>query len=241
MASIIKYILFDCMETLIDLTELPTMRDYAFWAYNGSGAESLWGSFEDFYSDYIRARKSMEEKLPKYREYEILERFKLAAAFNAGSDAFLTPDETAKMLYDNYWRNYVSKCYVKSDVMEVLPELSKKYHLGVVSNFMVENGIEELLLRNNIKYYFKFVVTSVKEGWRKPYNGIYNIAIEKTGVNKDYIMFIGDDYINDYKGPGSIGIKAVLLDRNNKYPQVDKRIRDFYQLENYISGEPKTV
>lgn len=234
MKSTIKYILFDCMETVIDLTELPTMRDYAFWAYYGSGMESLWDSFDDFLNDYIRARKSMNDKLPEKKEYEILERFKLVAGFNPVPDAVLTPDETAKRLYDNYWRNYVSKCYVKEDVKEVLERLSDKYLLGVVSNFMVEDGIEELLLKNGVKDYFKIIVTSVKEGWRKPNYKIYNTAIEKTGVDKEHIVFIGDDYINDFEGPESLGLKSVLLDRNNKYPQVVKRVRDFYQLENYL-------
>jgi putative hydrolase of the HAD superfamily len=237
MKTTLKYILFDCMETLIDLTRLPTMRDYAFWAYNGSGVEHLWGSFENFFKCYAFAKKSMEDRLPDNKEYEILERFELIAGLNENPGKTCTVEETAKRLYDNYWRNYVSKCYVKSDVREVLPGLSNRYSLGIVSNFMVKDGIEELLEKNNISSYFEFVVTSVKEGWRKPHPGIYNTAIEKTGVLKENILFVGDDFINDFNGPQSMNMKAVLLDRNDKYKDIDQRVTDFYQLERFLKIE----
>jgi putative hydrolase of the HAD superfamily len=99
---------------------------------------------------------------------------------------------------------------------------------------MVKDGIEELLERNDLLDYFKFVVTSVKEGWRKPCPLIYSTAVQKAGVKMENIIFIGDDYINDYLGPKNFGLKAVLLDRYNKYPQLTERVQDFYSLEYYI-------
>lgn len=230
----LKVILFDCMETLIDLTELPAMRDYAVWAYNGSGVEDLWEDFEDFFRSYVSAKKALEDDLPKHKEYELLERFEVIARMNAQAGNENTAGTTAMKLYTNYWRNYVSKCYVKEDVREVIIRLSGKYSLGVVSNFMVKDGIEELLKRNDLLDYFKFVVTSVKEGWRKPCPLIYSTAVQKAGVKMENIIFIGDDYINDYLGPKNFGLKAVLLDRYNKYPQLTERVQDFYSLEYYI-------
>ena len=44
----VKYIFFDCMETLVDLHELPSSSDYARWAFQGSGVEGYWRDFEDF-------------------------------------------------------------------------------------------------------------------------------------------------------------------------------------------------
>lgn len=46
--AVFKYIFFDCMETLIDLHELPSRSDYARWAFQGSGVEGYWRDFEDF-------------------------------------------------------------------------------------------------------------------------------------------------------------------------------------------------
>lgn len=230
----VKVILFDCMETLIDLTELPTMRDYAFWAYDGSGAEDLWEGFEDFFKSYVSAKKALEDTLPEYKEYELLQRFELIARMNTKPGKVNTADTIARKLYKNYWNNYVSRCYVKEDVREVIIRLSGKYSLGVVSNFMVRDGIEELLEMNGLLDYFKFVVTSVREGWRKPYLLIYSTAVRKAGVDMENIIFVGDDYINDYSGPKNSGLKAVLLDRDNKHPELADKVRDFYMLENYI-------
>ena len=53
------YIFFDCMETLVDLQKLPTVRDYAEWAYKGSGVEELWEDFDEFFRYNMLAKKEL--------------------------------------------------------------------------------------------------------------------------------------------------------------------------------------
>jgi putative hydrolase of the HAD superfamily len=225
-----KWLFFDCMETLVDLIELPKLKDYAFWAFDGSGMEDLWNSFDDFFENYIAARKSIAREIPQDGEYEMLERMKRIVQLSFGDEQLPTADKTSQMLYANYWKNYKSKCYVKKEVKNTLELLSKKYRLAVVSNFMVMDGIEELLIENGIHSYFDFIVTSIKTGWRKPNVKIYNEAIKKAGAQIENITFIGDDYINDFITPGEMGMKSLLLDRSRKHTELVERVDNFEQL-----------
>lgn len=226
----IEYIFFDCMETLIDLCKLPSLEDYAMWAYDGSGAEAYWSSFDAFVECYAASKRDIASSLPEYAEYEMRGRF-LHMVRSVEADMPVKQVEyAADLLYRNYWRNYKAVCYVSDEVRSTLEHLKRAVPMGVVSNFMVMDGIEELLKMLNIREYFSFVVTSVKIGRRKPHPEIYKKAIKISGVSPEKIAFVGDDYINDYVTPKNLGMNAVYYDKNNQRTDVNLRIVDFSEL-----------
>jgi putative hydrolase of the HAD superfamily len=206
----VKWIFFDCMDTLVDVIGKPLLRDYAWWAYNGANVDKYWDNFEDFFLCYSRAKEVLAGKLPEFKEYEISLRFEECCkqkAMNANEIK-----NTVNILHRNFWKTYRAKCYIRNDVISMLQILEGHYKMGVVSNFMVMDGIEELLETNRIIKYFNFVVTSVKEGWRKPDGRIFESSLKKAGVKPHEVLFIGDDYINDYLGAKDAGMKCVLID-----------------------------
>jgi putative hydrolase of the HAD superfamily len=219
------------METIIDMTQLPTRRDYAFWAYCGSGAECLWKDFEEFFDEYRFAAESIENKLPQYKEYSMTERFRFMLDRR---NTKKNREDLLDRIHQNYWKNYFKRCYVEDETVELLEYLSNKYKMGVVSNFMVDGGIEDLLNKTGIMDYFQFVVTSVKNGWRKPHRNIYDEAIKRADVSPQEICFAGDDYICDYEGPGKLGMKSFLYDRNMKYPDITHRVTRLIELKKLL-------
>lgn len=225
-----KFILFDCMETLIDLRKLPNLRDYAAWGFYGSGVEELWEDFDEYFRYYQLAKAELSARLPEYADYEMKGRFFQVVRSSFPDLDFGKAEETAEKLYAAYWHNYKAMSYVREDVREVLPDIANSCRLGVVSNFMVMGGIEELLEMHGLGRYFEFVVTSVAEGWRKPHPAIYSKALYNMGLFDGDIVFVGDDYINDYVTPGKLGMKPILLDRYERYPELADRVSDFYQL-----------
>lgn len=215
-------ILFDCMETLVDVVEKPELRTYSRWCYDGCGYESLWSSFDNFVEDYRQTRDSMRAKEEKNRELNCLHIYRVMIGRKISSQQHA--DQAANQVLQNYWRNYMKNCYVDDGVKSTLKELSSNYPLGVVSNFMVDGGIEELLKVHDLHSYFSFVVTSVRSGWKKPHPGIYDDAITMSKVPVDKTLFIGDDYECDYIGPRQYGFHSILLDKQNRYPEVPERI-----------------
>lgn len=226
----IKYILFDCMETVVDLHRLPDLRDYASWGFDGSGVEELWEDFDEFFRYYLLARSDLSARLHENQEYEMSERFLHLVRLSFPDLPASRLENTAQCLNRNYWQNYKATCYVREDVLAVLPELAKEYRLGIVSNFMVRGGIEELLEINGVSRYFNVVVTSITEGFRKPHPAIYMAALDRLGARVEEAVFVGDDYVNDLVTPAELGMKPIFLDRYGKYPEVTGKISDFREL-----------
>jgi putative hydrolase of the HAD superfamily len=230
----IKFLLFDCIETIIDIREKPGLREYALWSFEGSGNEKFWVSFEEFFEDYKNAVEFLSEKFPDFREYNMLERFKYVAKNRIAEDD-INFENIISNFSERYWERYKSECYIRDEVKSSLFNLSKRYGLGIVSNFKVRGGIEELLKSAGKAELFKIKIVSVNIGWRKPDMKIYNTAKEEAGLNADEILFIGDDFECDYIGPKKAGMNSILLDRSNEFSNVEERIKDFYQLDKILA------
>ncbi len=225
----IDFLVFDCMETIVDLTELPSKKHYAMWGYEGTGFEDVWQDAQEFINCYMEAVQQIDSNRPMHSEYDMRLRFEKTVTGKLGTGRF--SDEIISALYENFWNNYKSRCYVSDEVRTVLENLSSVYPVGVISNFMVPGGIEELLDINGVLSLFRFVATSIKIGWRKPHKAIFAEAAEKAKVSPRQILFIGDDYINDYKGGESAGFVTLLYDRKKRYPKAERRFERFTQLD----------
>ena len=220
--SEIKCILFDCMETVVDVFKLPDIRMYAWFAYNGCGYEDLWESFDAFVQEYNTAKNEMENGKSKYEEYNLFNRFSFMLNQKLAEKEKI--EKALAAISNNYWCNYIANCYVDSDVKAALADMHSRYRTGIVSNFMVDGGIEELLAIHGIERYFDFVVTSIKVGWRKPHRGIYDAALKLSEVSKNQILFVGDDYVCDYVGAIDFGFNAILLDKKNDRSELGKNV-----------------
>ncbi|KRE92126.1 hypothetical protein ASG89_33740 [Paenibacillus sp. Soil766] len=225
-----KYIFFDCMETIVDLYELPKGNDYALWAFKGSGVEHYWNDFIEFAKYYETSKIEIGVTLEMDEEYELIRRFELLVD-KSKSIGLNIKTEVVTKLYENYWRTYKSKCYISPEVREVIIQLSKRYKLAIVSNFMVKDGIEELLFSNGIGELFDFIITSINVGWRKPHSRIYEISMQSAGCNNSEIIFVGDDYENDYLTPQRMGMKSIFLDKYDSQRAGTERVSSFNELK----------
>ncbi|TCK98183.1 HAD superfamily hydrolase (TIGR01549 family) [Natranaerovirga hydrolytica] len=229
-----KYIFFDCMETIVDLYQLPTYSDYARWMFYDSGVEHHWKSFEEFFYYYNKGKSDLLEHYTDEKEYEVFEIIQHILKNKKTLNAIQKKD-IANALYENYWKTYTSQCYVRDTVKKALMDLSKKYTLVVVSNFKISNGIEELLHANGIKDLFSEIFTSINCGWRKPSKKIYQYAMDKIQCKPESVLFIGDDYINDYFTPKALGMVAILLDKEQKHTNLTS-IKNFTELNEKIKS-----
>ncbi|MEJ2663708.1 MAG: HAD family hydrolase [Spirochaetia bacterium] len=231
----IKYIFFDCMETLIDHDPLPTREAYALWAYRGSGLEHLWPDYTDFLAEYNRARELLNRKHRNLREDSFSDRFAIMCGQNPRiKTGKMRPRMAASRLCENFLLHYYRRCFVHDDVRAVLPGLAARYSLGIVSNFKTRGGIEYLLQTQGLAAYFSFVLVSISFGRRKPHLSIYNKAIQKSRVFAEEILFIGDDIHNDIVVPQSLGMQTLLLDRYDRFTGTHKKISTFKELEYFL-------
>ena len=65
------------------------------------------------------------------------------------------------------------------------------------------------------------VYTSSEIGWMKPAPGFFQSICDDLRVRPEEILFIGDDLRNDYHASLAAGMQAVLVDRKQKYLEVN--------------------
>ncbi|MEM2669714.1 MAG: HAD family hydrolase, partial [Candidatus Bathyarchaeia archaeon] len=86
---------------------------------------------------------------------------------------------------------------------------------GIVTNAF-EKDVEEILKRIKIPVVFDVTVGIDAVGKPKPDPEIFMFAVRALSIKPEEAMFVGDSLEKDYFGALNAGLKAVLLDREDK-------------------------
>ena len=169
--------------------------------------------------------KTAEEKVNFYIEY--INRILGGAGVKIGRDAAL--QILAKI------REYKWEFKVYSDALPTLEILKKRgLILGLISN--VAQDMESTYAKLGLQPYLNFKVTSAEVGHDKPRPEIFLAALKKAAVKPKAALFIGDQYQIDIVGARGVGIKALLIDRNNYFQEITDcpRIRSLTEIADYL-------
>ena len=90
------------------------------------------------------------------------------------------------------------------------------FKLGVISNW--DATLERLLRSIGSLPYLDDVVASAAVGYRKPSSAIFEIALERMGVDATHAIHVGDLPEADGDGAFNAGIRPVIIDRNGRFP-----------------------
>ena len=90
-----------------------------------------------------------------------------------------------------------------------LEALSKKYRLGIISNFT--GNLEIILNEYKLHKYFEHVLDSYHIGFSKPDIQIFEEALKRFKLPAENCMFIGDNIERDVLPAKSLGMKTVLI------------------------------
>jgi putative hydrolase of the HAD superfamily len=109
------------------------------------------------------------------------------------------------------------------------------YYVGVISNSV--GTMEEQLARLGLLQYFDTVLDSAIVHVEKPHPEIFQIALKRAGVAGSEAIFVGDTYATDVGGAQLAGMRGVLMDHVNAYPNADcPRIAALPKLEQILEG-----
>ena len=117
------------------------------------------------------------------------------------------------------------------DVVPALKKLKERgLILGTISN-MDRDG-SELIESLGLTSYLEFTVTSCEVNASKPHPKIFQVALEKAGARPEETMHVGDQPESDVEGALCLGIRPVLIDRDDNYPKFERcsRIMDMMQM-----------
>ena len=121
-----------------------------------------------------------------------------------------------EIIYEAFARKdhwHVFDDVIDSGILEKLKNSS--ITLGVVSNW--DSRLHTILKGTGLAEYFDFILASAEVGSAKPDKKIFIEAIRRSGVKPAEVCHIGDDLRADIRGANSVGIEAILIDRNSKH------------------------
>jgi putative hydrolase of the HAD superfamily len=109
-----------------------------------------------------------------------------------------------------------------------------------VLKWLRDRGLRIGLLSNSSRDLVEFVshhglvvdavLTSHAHGKTKPHETIFRALLERLGVDAVEAVMVGDTVEDDVEGARAVGMRAVLLDREGRYPEVPDRLDDLREL-----------
>ena len=113
------------------------------------------------------------------------------------------------------------------DTLPVLEELrAHGLELGLVSNtgrdltaFVAHHGLD-----------VRVALTSGVHGKVKPDPSIFRAALDRLGVRPEEAAMVGDSPEDDVEGARAIGMRAFLVDRDDRFPEHEDRLPDLRAL-----------
>jgi putative hydrolase of the HAD superfamily len=113
------------------------------------------------------------------------------------------------------------------DALPVLEEL-RGARLGIG---LVSNGIRDLTaFVAHHRLDVDAIVDSRTHGRVKPHPTIFQVALERLGVEPADAVMVGDSLEEDVEGARALGMRAILIDRDDRHPDVEERLTDLYGL-----------
>jgi HAD superfamily hydrolase (TIGR01549 family) len=113
------------------------------------------------------------------------------------------------------------------DVLPTLDDLhARGLSIGLLSN--TARDLEVFVEHHGLEV--DAVLTSRVHGKTKPHESIFLRMLELLGVGPAEAVMVGDTVEDDVEGARSVGMEAVLLDRNDRHPEVPGRLTDLREL-----------
>jgi len=132
-------------------------------------------------------------------------------------------------LLDAVFENCTYLPWEKFEDTSVLTELDLP--LGIISNF---NTTLKDKLNSFFGDIFQDIFVSEELGVAKPSVEFYKRALEKIPFKADEVLYIGDSIKLDMEPAISLGIETLIIDRDNFYPNLEKRISSLNEIKNYL-------
>lgn len=196
----VKTILFDAFGTLFQTTDGGSARSILHMITNCGGV--------------VDEKAFMEEWKRYYKKHT-----REDSVFKTERDIFIA---RIQMFFDRYGINKSAQKAANSllaDALErkmypeakaVIEELKKKYRVFIGSN--TDNAVLDRVMHKNDIIVHK-VYTSENLRCYKPNPAFYTAILKENGLMPQDVLFVGDSITDDIRGPQSMGIKTVWIDR----------------------------
>ena len=205
----IKAIGFDLFNTLI------TMDPHAL----DEGMDRLLTSLEgsNFSLEHETFKKAYWEStvrfLKKARENgrETHNSLWISEALKTQGYKILSDDPRITRAVDEYFSAFLKHCRLIPGTIEMLRSIKGRYRVGLLSNLTHAPAAFKIIEKMGLRPFFDVVLVSGELGYRKPHPFVFTRLIDKLGVEKNQILFVGDDPEPDITGARQAGLLPVWM------------------------------
>lgn len=224
----IRHIIFDAYGTLISTGDGSIRATQSIWQRHDARADAT-----TIYREWKRYHREHIDTLTAFvpeREIFVRDLQRLYDAHGIRGDA---AEDVTPMLDSQYHRALFD------ETREVLDALREQYDIAIGSTTDTAPLLDNLK-RGNL--YIDHIFTSESLRVYKPNPTFYTAILTAMGWSADETLFVGDSPIDDVAGPKRVGMRAILLDRNNRHTGAslptapDAIIQHLKQLKDIISA-----
>ena len=220
----IKGIMFDMGGTLVNVELKKNANKLIFnHLIDKSIKEEVFNEvFSRYLNDTLNVRSTFDIKCVDFF-------VSIATYFNTSFDIDINELE---LLYVNA----LFEWSLVDNVIDILEECKKEgLKMIVLSNtFFSKNAICMILKEYDLLKYFDDVLVSSEALVRKPSTLFFEMGIHAMNMDKNDIVYVGNDYHFDYMGCLMTGLKMIFLNHDNyaKYELFEtcKEIKDYKEL-----------
>jgi putative hydrolase of the HAD superfamily len=214
-----RAVLFDLYGTLIDIQtreDQPEVWDRLarFLRYRGLMQADAGALYHGFFEHAQRVQRESTETHPEVDNLAIFD----TLLQEMGCDVPGTFAEEVTQLFRTLSMVHFG---LFPDTLETLEALKEHCTLGLVSDAQ-RVFLEPEITMAGLKPFLDVVVISSVYGYHKPDTRLFDQAIEKLGMPREQVLFVGDNVPRDVCGAKAAGLKVALIDRNGKEPGEDE-------------------
>jgi HAD superfamily hydrolase (TIGR01549 family) len=144
------------------------------------------------------------------------------------------PTREAAVEMTDAWR-HAAHFELYEDVLPALADFrSHGLRLGLLSN--TTRDLDEFVEHHGLDV--DAVLTSGSHGKLKPHATIFGRMLELLDVGAHEAAMVGDTLEDDIEGARAVGMQALLLDREDRYPHLAGRLMDLRQVVSALGLPP---
>ena len=151
-----------------------------------------------------------EETLKELPNVKIWNEFYLKE-YHIGEERLKPIAEELSFLYD-YSRVQNKRRPKLYETMEALHEDGLR--LGIISNIISSSFVPHIVREYGIDKFMDVIICSEDVGVRKPSPKIFEIALERLGINAKEMAYVGDTISRDVRGAQNAGLGLMIQIRN---------------------------
>lgn len=136
-------------------------------------------------------------------------RFWISSALEALGYEVPPDDPRITAAVEAYFSSFYDYGRLIPGTLEMLSTLRGQYRLGLLSNFTHAPAALRLLDQLDLAPFFSTVVISGDVGYRKPHPLVFDRLLEGLGVERDRVVFVGDDPEPDIQGAAQAGLQPI--------------------------------